>query len=236
MPHVVVHVARPVTDPDRWTFLLDGGERARAERFRRAIDTARFVTGRAVAKMALAESLDTTADAVVFGLHCPNCSGTDHGKPLVPGVEFSIAHSGSMVMVAVCESAPVGVDVEEVSRRSEVDSLADAVFSPEERAEFERFADPERFTESERRAAFFTYWARKEALVKSTGLGFSAKLSSVTVTAPDAAPAVLSWDRPEPVRLVDLGVEEYEGGTDYRAALAVLTEGDVELEYRHFAA
>lgn len=230
MTHVVVHIARPVTDPDRWTFLLDDGERARAERFRKAIDTARFVTGRAVAKMALAEYLGTTADAVRFELYCPNCSGTDHGKPVVPGVEFSIAHSGSIVLVAVCESAPLGVDVEEINQRGELDSLADAVFSPDERAEFERFAEPQR------RAAFFTYWARKEALVKSTGLGFSAKLSAVTVSAPDAVPAVLSWDRPEPVRLLDLGIGEYEGGTDYRAALAVLTDTEVELEYRHFAA
>lgn len=230
MTRCVVHIARPVTDPDRWRFLLDAGEAARADRFRLPQDTARFVTGRAVAKLALADYLPQSPAEIRFDLYCANCDSGEHGKPVVDGVRFSIAHSGAFVLVAVTESTPLGVDVEEINERTEVDSLADSVFSETERAEFARL------TETQRRAAFFTYWARKEALVKSTGLGLSARLQSVSVSPPDAEPAVLSWDGPERVQLFDLGLEDYADGTDYRASLAVLTDEPVEVDYQHFAA
>ncbi|WP_020502482.1 4'-phosphopantetheinyl transferase family protein [Sciscionella marina] len=230
MARCVVHIARPVTDPDRWRFLLDEGEQARADRFRQAIDTARFVTGRAVAKLAIADHLGRKPADVWFRLYCANCDSAEHGKPVVDGVEFSIAHSGSFVLVAVTGEIPVGVDVEFVNQRTDVDSLAGSVLSETERAEFTATGD------AARRAAFFTYWARKEALVKSTGLGLSGELRSVSVTPADADPGVVSWNGPEKVWLTDLALEDYEDGTDYRAALAALTTEELEVVFQHFAA
>lgn len=46
---------------------------------------------------------------------CPWCGAADHGRPVLAGrsePHLSISRSGSLTVVAVCDTAPVGVDVE----------------------------------------------------------------------------------------------------------------------------
>lgn len=222
----VVHLARPVADVERWQFLLDDRELARADRFRREEDRARFVTGRVVAKMALAEALDTAPNDVTFSLHCAVCDDTrdePHGKPFVAGAEFSIAHSGELVAVAV-GSVPVGVDVELINSRTDVASLAQSVLSPSERSTMPSATD---------RQAFFTYWARKESVLKATGRGLSVALNSVDV-ASIAAPLPRP-DAPGSVCVTDLDLTDYAAHEDYRGAVAVVSDSPVEVDYTHFA-
>jgi 4'-phosphopantetheinyl transferase len=106
----------------------------------------------------------------------------------------------------------VGVDVEEL-RAAEVEDLAGVAFSTAEQASFS--AVPA----ADRRGAFFTYWSRKEAVLKATGKGMSVPMSKLTLSAHDAAPAVLSSEAPEvdaaTARMGDLNV-----GPDYRACVA----------------
>ena len=51
-----------------------------------------------------------------FDRRCAHCGEGRHGKPrlLDAPVEFSIAHASDRVLLAVCEQAPVEVDVEPV--------------------------------------------------------------------------------------------------------------------------
>ena len=122
---------------------------------------------------------------------CFDC-GKPHGKPTVVGstLEVSISHSGDWVALAVTDGAPVGVDVEEV-RAAEVDDLAGICFSPAELAVFRRVP------EADRRGAFFTYWARKEAVLKATGKGMSVGMSKLTLTAHDEPPRVVASEAAE---------------------------------------
>jgi 4'-phosphopantetheinyl transferase len=124
------------------------------------------------------------------------------------------------VVLAAVAGAPVGVDVE-VIRGAEVAELARITFSPTERSAFDTLPA------NEQQGAFFTYWARKEAVVKATGKGMSIVMSKLTLSAHDAPPAVLASDSsevdPAHVRMADLGP-----GHDYRASVAVF--GDEPLE------
>jgi 4'-phosphopantetheinyl transferase len=222
----VVHLARPVADVERWQFLLDDGELARAERFRREEDRARFVTGRVVAKMALTEVLDVAPNDVTFTLHCAVCDDSrdePHGKPAVAGAEFSIAHSGELVAVAVA-SVPVGVDVELINSRTDVASMAPTVLSSAERAAL---------AAQDERQAFFTYWARKESILKATGRGLSVELNTVDVA--DIAAPLPRPDGPGRVAVADLDLSDYAAHEDYRGAVAVLSDSPVTVDYTHFA-
>jgi 4'-phosphopantetheinyl transferase len=123
---------------------------------------------------------------------CPEC-GRDHGKPRLPtapDVHFSVSHSGGCVAVAVLRGSPVGVDVEELGRfdANELDAMADHSLAPEERAELARL--PAR----DRARAFTTYWARKEAAVKATGVGIATSLDQLVVSPPSSPPRVLRWE------------------------------------------
>ncbi|APC36316.1 MULTISPECIES: 4'-phosphopantetheinyl transferase superfamily protein [Nocardiopsis] len=234
---------------DRLLRLLDEEERSRNARFRLQADRDRHLLGRAVSRLLLAERADCPPEKVTFALRCRSCEekeragasrGEDsaqgpHGKPHpsgpAEGWELSVSHSGEWVVLALAREVPVGVDVERVSPARDLEGLAGYTLGePEQRAW-------ERLSPADRVGAFFRYWARKEALLKATGLGLSGGMRRVLVSPADAAPALLSWEgggAPGAVALADLdvGAVPDRGGEEYRSALAVLTDRPLELEPR----
>jgi 4'-phosphopantetheinyl transferase len=193
--------------------LLDPAERGRREALRRDADRDRFTVGAAVLRLVAGEYLGVPAAEVVVDRACGTC-GRPHGRPRIAGSDLhaSVSHSGAWVAVAFSRAGPLGVDVEEIA---EVDlaGLMPTVLAEDEIATVTGTAD------------FFTYWTRKEAVVKATGDGLAASLRRVRVTAPDAPPGLRSYPGREVVaELVDLAP-----GTGYAAALAVLTDEPVEV-------
>ncbi len=182
--------AAPV-DPDdapRLVALLDGHERERLARFRRAADRARYLAAHALARRAVAVVAGADPAALVIDRTC-RC-GEPHGKPSVPGgPEFSLTHAGDLVGVAV-HTRPVGLDVERARPMSDLAGVAAHACSPAEPV-------PDA-------AAFFRLWTRKEALLKTTGRGLASPMSGITLD----GPRVASWTgegAPDgPVWLVDL--------------------------------
>ena len=208
--------ARPAPATERLLAMLDGVERERYGNYRKEIDRLRFLTGRALIRTVAGRELGVEPERVTLDSSCYDC-GKPHGKPRVVAEgapEVSISHSGSLVALAVVEGAPVGVDVEQI-RTAEVDDLARIAFSPTERAAFGALPA------GDRQGAFFTYWARKEAVVKATGKGMSVTMSAFTLSAHDTAPRVLTSEvsevDPAGVHLADLAPSH-----DYRASVAVL--------------
>ncbi|GGT33502.1 4'-phosphopantetheinyl transferase family protein [Streptomyces purpureus] len=213
-----VWTARAVSVPSPALLaLLDEGERARYDAFLRDEPRALYLTAHALLRQVTAAQLGTDPAGIVFTTVCHHCDGTPdrpHGKPGLPDspLELSLSHSGEMVAVALTYTGPVGVDIEQATTRGE---LPLNVLAAVERAELDRLP------ESERRAAFIRYWARKEAVLKATGDGLMADPATLTVSAPGRPAELLHWaERVQPhppVRLYDVETEK-----DYRAAVAVL--------------
>jgi 4'-phosphopantetheinyl transferase len=201
--------ASPVPNEEQYLSLLDEPERGRHSAYRREIDQRRFLTGRVLAKTVLGARLGIAPESVVFDATCDDC-GKPHGKPRLPGVEFSISHSGDRIGLAVT-SVPVGLDVETDDRKADDGLISYALNETEQRA-------LKGLAGTERASAFFQYWTRKEALMKATGKGLRIPLQSITL---DGATLVECTDpalSPETTRLRDLAP-----GNGYRAAVAVLT-------------
>jgi 4'-phosphopantetheinyl transferase len=76
---------------------------------------------------------------------------------------------------------------------------------------------------------FFTYWARKEALVKATGDGVAVPLGEVVVSPPGTPPRLLGYPRPGGLaaQLRDLSPDP-----GYVGALAVLGPGPLVVRER----
>ncbi|KZL09093.1 4'-phosphopantetheinyl transferase sfp [Pseudovibrio axinellae] len=137
-----------------------------------------------------------------------------YGKPyLLEGPQINLSHSGPYVALAVSATHQVGVDIE-VLKDMSPDTLG-AAFSPQERLVFsslERQPDD-----------LFRFWARKEAVMKSLGLGLHLDPSSFNVGHP--APVFETWRNidakvdsdPVPIQLIDLHLEE-----NLSAALAMV--------------
>ena len=96
----------------------------------------------------------------------------EHGKPMIHGLEFSLSHSGNMVVCAVSEE-PVGCDVEEIRKAPK--GVAERYFSEGEQAWLSRFSVDEYDRE------FFRLWTMKESYVKMTGEGLGVSFEAYEV-------------------------------------------------------
>jgi 4'-phosphopantetheinyl transferase len=183
--------AAPV-DPDdapSLVTLLDGHERERLTRLRRAADRGRYLAAHALVRLALGGD-GTTAAALTFDRTC--ACGEPHGKPVLPGGPgFSLSHAGDLVGVAVCPDGAVGLDVEQLRPLTDLAAMAGHVHSP---AELARHGTPDQET-------FFRAWTRKEALLKATGEGLSEPMAAITLAADGA---VVEWAEHGPFWLRDL--------------------------------
>jgi 4'-phosphopantetheinyl transferase len=198
--------------------LLDAGEHARWSRFRRDEDRARYLAAHALARVVLAGHVGTPAAELCFSSLCRHCGGTDHGKPRLcaaGGIEFSLSHSGQRVVLAVARDAAVGVDVERLDSRRDVAGLIRAVLSAAEQRAVA--AVPEAASA----LTLLRYWTRKEALLKATGDGLAVDPATITVTPPDAPPALVAWSA-TPALEADAHLFDLNPGPGHVASLAVL--------------
>jgi 4'-phosphopantetheinyl transferase len=157
--------------------LLGRDERDRAARFRRAVDAAHYVAGRAAVRRVLARYLGCAAGEVRLGrAPCPRCRSEVHGPPTVTAptspVRFNASRSGTTALVAVTNMPTVGVDVE-VAGDVDVVGLANSCLTADERHYVLGCED--------RAAAFYRAWTRKEAVLKAIGVGIAGDLRGVDV-------------------------------------------------------
>jgi 4'-phosphopantetheinyl transferase len=196
--------------------LLDPAERERARGYRHAPSRARFVLGRGLARIAVAQVCEAAPDSVRFRATCRHCGGP-HGRLEADTssgrVWVSVSHSGARVGVALTHDFSCGLDIEQVALRG-AQPPANAL------SEVER-ADLASLPESEQVSAFIRIWTRKEAVLKATGDGLVISPADLTVSAPWQPARLVSWaGRPSPhiaVHLRDLDV-----GQGYCASLATL--------------
>jgi len=100
------------------------------------------------------------------------------GKPRlanVRGLEFSFARTDGLAMIAAASDRRVGIDVERVNERTDIDAVAKEYLSPIDAAAIE-MSPPEG-----RRSAFFQAWARHEARLKLRGEGLREQVAGETV-------------------------------------------------------
>ncbi len=169
----------------RCAALLSEDERARADRFLRPADRARFIASHAALRLALAAELGVLPERLQFGREST-------GRPFIAapaetGLDVNLSHSGDLAVIGMVRGARVGVDVE--IRRPLPDALriARSHFAPDEVAALEALAP------GAREAAFFGLWTRKEAVVKALGAGLSQPLSGFSVSVPPNPPRLLSF-------------------------------------------
>jgi 4'-phosphopantetheinyl transferase len=147
--------------------LLNADEQTRADRYRQDGDAARFVSGRGALRHILGGRTGQHPRALTFA----EGGGRKPALRDHPSVHFNLSHSGDFVLIAVGD-APLGVDIEAM-RDLDWRALAAMNFHPDERAAVESSADP--------RAAFFQFWAHKEAFLKATGIGLTDRLTDISV-------------------------------------------------------
>jgi 4'-phosphopantetheinyl transferase len=160
--------------------VLSDDERKRADRFAVEPPRRRFVKSRAALRTILGRYLAVAAEDVALqydGSGKPSLAGEFRAS----GLQFNLAHSGELALVAVTVDCPVGVDVEFRRPVRGRDEIARRYFAAAE------LAAVLAHDESQRTAAFFRCWTRKEAVLKAIGTGLGYPLSAFEVPIDGAA-------------------------------------------------
>ena len=147
---------------------LSSDEMARAGRFYFERHRRRFIVARGVLRRLLGTYLEMRPEQV------PLTYGP-YGKPAVQGLRFNLAHSNELAVYAFSRNRELGVDVEWMRPLLDAQAIAQRYFSPQENAALNSL------NQSERLAAFFRCWTRKEAYLKALGDGLARPLTAFDV-------------------------------------------------------
>lgn len=214
-----VHVWRwslglaPATRQGLWP-LLHADEQQRAQRFLLPRHGELFVAGRGLLRTILGRYLGQPPQDLQFGYG-------PHGKPYLEingqpaALQFNLAHSHELALLAVTRGRLVGIDVERLRLDCKGDLIAEHFFTPGEVTALRQTA------EEQRHQAFFTLWTRKEAFIKATGKGLAIPLAAFEVlplAASNDVPLTL-FSTPEETSRWSL--RDLDPGDGYRGALAV---------------
>jgi 4'-phosphopantetheinyl transferase len=164
--------------------VLSQDERARASQFAFERDRMQYAVCRGVIRHLLGRYGAGSAAGLRFKYSA-------HGKPclIADEIEFNLAHSHDLAAIAVTRGREVGIDVEQIRRFADLQTMAETSFAPEEQAELAALDS------SLQLRAFFSGWTRKEAFMKATGEGFSRATASFAVSIdPDKPPRLLRVD------------------------------------------
>ncbi len=143
--------------------LLSADERQHLDGYRIRDAAERYVVTRALIRAVLSERLGIAAPDI-------RVSRTDTGKPVVTdGIHFNVSHSGELVLLAISEERPVGVDVERKRPVLKVHALAQRWLSDGERVNLAKLRELG-IDESD---SFLRIWSLKEAQLKALGVGIS---------------------------------------------------------------
>lgn len=95
-----------------------------------------------------------------------------NGKPYFKDsdISFSLSHSGDISVAALCDEKYnlIGVDVEKIADRANIEELSQRFFSSDEKQKFIKLGKTQK--------AFFDIWTKKEAYAKMTGEGLASVL------------------------------------------------------------
>jgi 4'-phosphopantetheinyl transferase len=202
----------PAHHVERLQDLLSDPERVRAGQFSFQRDRTRCIVARGLLRVILGRYLAVPPDQL--HIH-PGATG----KPVLPvtqarGIEFSVSHSGGLVVYAVACGRRIGVDIECVRAVTGWAGVAGRVLSPREHAVF-RSLPPD-----QQRAAFFRAWTRKEACAKAWGQGLSCPLGGIDVSLAPFEPGRPLRISGDPAASGRWSLQDFAPAPGYAAALA----------------
>jgi len=148
--------------------LLNDHETARMQRFLFERHRHTYLVAHALVRTTLSHYAALAPDAWRFIFN-------KHGRPDIDPahgcgtLQFNLTHTNDLAVVAVARS-DVGVDAEDVTRRSSTIRVAEHFFAPDEVTQLHGMQD------AAMTSRFFDFWTLKEAYIKARGMGLALPL------------------------------------------------------------
>jgi 4'-phosphopantetheinyl transferase len=204
---------QPDRDSDTLQKELSADELERAGSYRFNSDRRRFVVRRSLQRRILAKYTDLCPSELCFEYNA-------HGRPSLvqpdgqSSVSFNASHSHELALIAVGRSPLIGIDIEQVRKIEDANSIVARFCSDEEQ---KRWVD---IAGEDRELAFFDLWTRKEAFIKAIGRGLSMDLRHFTVSLDRDDPQLTHWPGND-CEVPNWTMCRIEAATGFGATLAV---------------
>ncbi|MFZ0451001.1 MAG: 4'-phosphopantetheinyl transferase superfamily protein [Desulfatiglandaceae bacterium] len=165
----VCHLDLPAKLSTSRSAMLSPEERERIGRYRNPRLRKRMAVARSWVRVILGHYLAMDPAAICF-------RANSHEKPALKGdaaqsLAFNLSHSENIMLLAVSNGQPVGIDLEVIKEISDLPALAGRYFSPDEQVSLDQSPGPERTS------GFYRIWTRKEACLKAWGIGLEGELN-----------------------------------------------------------
>jgi 4'-phosphopantetheinyl transferase len=126
-----------------------------------------------------------------------------------------MSSSQGLALYGFTRNREIGVDVERVRDIPEMDRIVNLIFSTRKSQVYCTLP------KDLQREAFFTYWTRREALVKAMGEGLSWPLSEIDLIVDPAGSATLLYVDADSRREGRWSIHDLEPASEFAAAMAV---------------
>jgi 4'-phosphopantetheinyl transferase len=153
---------------------LPKNEIDRAREFHYPQDKLRFTKCRSMLRNTLSKWLNNNTKELNIALET-------NGKPYLkenPEIRFNISHTEGFAGIAFCMKYEIGIDVENTTRATDINQVAEKVFTESEQVMITAKTD------LDKRKMFFRLWTAKEAFLKTTGLGLSLDPKKINLNLP----------------------------------------------------
>ncbi len=185
---------------------LNPEEQQRLQRYTHQQAQQQFLATRGRLKQLLAGYLGIPPSSIKFELG-------EHGKPRLVGtmidcgLVFNVSHSGAVALIAISNNRALGIDVESINSRHNLQGMAQRCFSHQEQNNWNQLAEPLKTNQ------FYAYWCAKEAFLKATGRGLALGMQHCVVDLD--SPGFISL--PESYQTSDWQLQRIDVGNDYCA-------------------
>jgi 4'-phosphopantetheinyl transferase len=191
--------------------LLSEDEKIRADRLKNPRSASQQIISRGILRLLLGNYTGKDPKDLVF-------SYSKFGKPVLTNTErsdifFNLSHSGNLLLIAIGKGKHIGIDVEKIDGKIDIFGISSLVFSNDERYSLSRSLDPVQ--------NFYELWTAKEAILKSTGLGFSYPSNQFSVVITKGNESKLGISK-KLVAGSDFSLASFTPVTGYSAAMAVM--------------
>ena len=167
---------------------LSADEQRRAARFHFEKDRARYIAGRGLLRLILANYTNIEPPDLQFsyGLYGKSALAVAQNSGML---QFNLAHTQGLALYAFTRERAIGIDIEQIRPIADLEQLAGRYFSRRENAVLRSLAP------DEKQETFFRYWVRKEACLKAIGMGLAGvSLDRIDVSSSIEGPVRLPHD------------------------------------------
>jgi len=152
---------------------LSSKEKLRSKRFRRKRDTNNYIIRHAILRQLLSEYLE--CDPIDIDIQADK-----YGKPYLLSdncneFSFNMSSSGNFAVFSFFKSGTIGIDIEKIRPLLDMQGIVQRFFTIQENQKYKSFSGKEQLQ------FFFKLWTRKEAVLKSQGMGLLKSLKDFDV-------------------------------------------------------